>query len=139
MKSEVRRFAFVLVLLGATGCWDWDGVTDPDGPSLDERFILQVGESEVLRSEPVRIRFERILEDSRCPIDVQCVVAGEAIGEFEIRVGGAAPVTVEISTDPRGSVVVGGYRFTLVGMTPLPRSNIRIDPRQYRAELVVTD
>ena len=138
MRSDLHRLAFVLVLLGATGCWDWDGLTDPDGPSLDERFIIQVGESEVLRNEPVRIQFERIIEDSRCPIDVQCIVAGEAIGEFEIRVGGAAPVTVEISTDPRGSVVVEGYRFTLVGMTPLPRSNIRIDPRQYRAELVVT-
>lgn len=136
MRSEIRHFGFVLALGFITGCWH--GPTDPSGPSLDERFILQVGESEVLRGEPVRVRFERIIEDSRCPIDVVCVVAGEAIGEFEIRVGGAAPVTVEISTDPRGSVVVGGYRFTLVGMSPLPRSNIRIDPRQYRAELVVT-
>ena len=136
MTSEAKRLAFVLVFLAAAGCWH--GPTDPSGPSLDQRFTIQVGESEVLRGEPVRVRFERIIEDSRCAVDVVCIVAGEARGEFRITVGNAAPVTVELSTDPRSSVEVTGYRFTLVGMTPLPRSNIRIDPRQYRAELVVT-
>lgn len=136
MRSDARRLAFVLALLLACGCWH--GPTDPSGPSLGERFTIPVGETEVLRGEPVRIRFERIIEDSRCPIDVVCITAGEARGEFEITVGRASAVTVELSTDPLSSVEVGGYRFRLVGMTPLPRSNIRIDPRQYRAEVVVT-
>lgn len=136
MTSEVKRFALVLAFLATVGCWH--GPTDPSGPSLDERFTIQVGETEVLRGEPVRVRFERIIEDSRCAVDVVCIVAGEARGEFRITVGRASPVTRELSTDPRSPVEVSGYRFTLVGMTPLPRSNIRIDPRQYRAELVIT-
>lgn len=136
MRSDAQRLVLLFALLSACGCWH--GPTDPSGPSLGERFTISVGESEVLRGEPVRIEFERILEDSRCAIDVVCIVAGEARGEFRITVGRAAPVSVELSTDPRSSAEVAGYRFTLVGMTPLPRSNVRIDPRQYRAELVVT-
>lgn len=136
MRSDARRFAFVLGLIVACGCWH--GPTDPSGPSLGERFTIRVGESEVVRGEPVRIEFDRILEDSRCAIDVVCITAGEARGAFRITVGGAAPVAVELSTDPRSSAEVSGYRFTLVGMAPLPRSNVRIDPRQYRAEIVVT-
>jgi hypothetical protein len=134
LRSDAPRFAFVLGL--ACGCWH--GPTDPSGPSLGERFTVQVGGSEVVRGEPVRIEFERIVADSRCAIDVVCITAGEARGAFRITVARAAPVSVELSTDPRSSTEVSGYRFALVGMTPLPRSNVRIDPRQYRAELVVS-
>jgi len=134
LRSDAR--SVVLVFLLACGCWH--GPTDPSGPSLGERFSLQAGTSEVIRGEPVRIEFERIIEDSRCAIDVVCIVAGEARGAFRMTVGRAAPVSFELSTDPRSTAEISGYRVTLVGMTPLPRSNIRIDPRQYRADLVVS-
>lgn len=126
----------MLVTLLAGGCWN--GPTEPSGPLLGARFSIQAGTSEVLRGEPVRIEFERIIEDSRCAIDLVCIVAGEARGAFRMAVGRAASVPFELSTDPRSSAEISGYRVTLVGMTPLPRSNIRIDPRQYRAELVVS-
>lgn len=126
----------MLVILLASGCLH--GPTDPSGPSLGERFSLQAGTSEVIRGEPVRIEFERIIGDSRCAIDVVCIVAGEARGAFRVTVGRAAPVSFELSTDPRSPAEFYGYRISLLGMTPLPRSNIRIDPRQYRAELVVS-
>ncbi|MEO8347894.1 MAG: hypothetical protein ABI610_03195 [Acidobacteriota bacterium] len=53
-------------------------------------------------------------------------------------VGRATPVSLELATDERSTAEVGGYRITLAGMTPAPRSTVRIAPQDYRAELVVS-
>lgn len=108
------------------------------GPALGERFPIRPGESVAIRGEPVTVEFQRILSDNRCAIDVVCIVGGEARGAFRVTVGRAAPVSVELSTDPRSTAGVGGYRISLVAMTPAPRSTVRIAPQDYRAELVVS-
>lgn len=110
----------------------------PAGPALGERFPIRPGESVAIRGEPVTIAFERILSDNRCAIDVVCIVAGEARGAFRVTVGRAAPVSLELATDERSTAAVAGYRIALVGMTPAPRSTVRIAPQEYRAELVVS-
>ena len=108
------------------------------GPALGRRFPIRPGESVAIRGEPVTVEFQRILSDNRCAIDVVCIVAGEARGTFRVTVGRAAPVSVELSTDPRTMAEVAGYRIALVAMTPAPRSTVRIAPQDYRAELVVS-
>jgi hypothetical protein len=108
------------------------------GPALGERFPIRPGESVAIRGQPVTVDFQRILSDNRCAIDVVCIVAGEARGAFHVTVGPAAPVSVELSTDPRSTAEVGGYRISLAAMTPPPRSTVRIAPEDYRAELVVS-
>jgi hypothetical protein len=108
------------------------------GPALGERFPIRPGESVAIRREPVTVEFQRILSDNRCAIDVVCIVAGEARGAFRVTVGRAAPVSVELSTDPGSTAEVGGYRISLVAMTPAPRSTVRIAPQDYRAAIVVS-
>lgn len=130
-----RRLAPALALAAAVACSH--SSTPPASPSLGEQFSIQPGESVAIRGEPVTIAFERILSDNRCAIDVVCIVAGEARGAFRVTVGRASD-SFELATDPKSTAEVAGYRIALVGMTPAPRSTVRIDPRQYRAELVVS-
>ena len=111
---------------------------EPSAVALGERFPIRPGESVAIRGEPVTVLFQRILSDNRCAIDVVCIVAGEARSAFRVTVGRAAPVSVELSTDPRATAEVGGYRIALVAMTPAPRSTVRIAPQDYRAELIVS-
>lgn len=106
--------------------------------ALGERFPIRPGESVAIRGEPVTVEFQRILSDNRCAIDVVCIVAGEARGTFRVTAGRAAPVSVELSTDPRSTAEVSGYRIELAAMTPAPRWTVRIAPQDYRAELVVS-
>jgi hypothetical protein len=108
------------------------------GPALGERFPIRPGESVAIRGEPVTVDFQRILSDNRCAIDVVCIVGGEARGSFRVTVGRAAPVSLDLATEERSAAEVAGYRIALVGMTPAPRSTVRIAPQDYRAELVVT-
>jgi hypothetical protein len=132
------RHALLAPILAATlaGCSHVPATSA--GPALGERFLIRPGESVAVRGEPVTVEFERILSDNRCAIDVVCIVAGEARGAFRVTVGRAAPVSVELSTDPRSTAEVAGYRIALVGMMPAPRSTVRIAPQDYRAELVVS-
>ncbi len=136
MRSS-RQFVSALALAAALVACS-HSPTPPTGPALGERFPIQPGESVAIRGEPITIAFERILSDNRCAIDVVCIVAGEARGAFRITVGRAAPVSFELATEPKSTAEVSGYRIALAGMTPTPRSTVRIAPRDYRAELVVS-
>jgi hypothetical protein len=108
------------------------------GPEPGERFSLRAGESASIRGERATIAFERILSDSRCAIDVQCIWAGEARGAFRLEKRGEAAVSFELDTDRDPVREVGGYRVSLLAVSPAPRSTVRIAPADYRVELTVS-
>lgn len=135
MTRGLFRSLLLLSLAFPLACSD--GPTEPSDPSLGQSFRLSAGEFLTLRGEPVRIGFEAILSDSRCPIDAICIQAGEAKGRFWLEVTAEPATSFELGTlDPR-TITVSGYRVTLNAVSPAPRSNARIDPRDYRAELIV--
>jgi hypothetical protein len=105
--------------------------------ALGERFSLRPGESAQIRGEQGAIVFERIVSDSRCAVDVQCIRAGEARAAFRLETGGAAEISFELDTDRERTREVAGYRVTLVDVSPAPRSTTRIDPGDYRVDLTV--
>ena len=108
------------------------------GPALGERFTLRVGESASIRGERATIVFDRIISDSRCAVDVQCIRAGEARAALRLEPGGGPEMSFELDTDRDRSQEVGGYRVTLLGVSPAPRSTVPIAPSDYRVELTVS-
>ena len=108
------------------------------GPALGERFWLRAGESAAIRGERVTVAFERILADSRCAVDVQCIRAGEARGAFRLQARGGDPVSFELDTDRERTREVGGYAVTLHDVSPVPKSTVRIAATGYRAEISVS-
>ena len=108
------------------------------GPALGERFWLKAGESATIRGERSTVTFERIVSDSRCAVDVQCIRAGEARAAFRLKAGGAPDVSFELDTDRERTREVGRYIVTLHDVAPAPRSTVRIAPADYRAEITVS-
>lgn len=108
------------------------------GRALGERFSLHPGESAQIRGEQATIVFERLVSDSRCAVDVQCIRAGEARAAFRLETGGAAEISFELDTDRERTGEVGGYRVTLVEVSPAPRSTVRVAPGEYRVVLTVS-
>ena len=95
-----RRVAVAFFSLLSTGMH----CGDPAQLSLGQPFSLRSGESAVLQRENVRLRFDSVPEDSRCPKTVQCVWAGNARVRLEITVGTDGSVTaarVVDATPPR--------------------------------------
>ena len=66
-----------------------------------------------------RVRADRVIEDSRCPTDVQCVQAGRLIVRVTVFGGGWSR---QFDLQPGVPVHVADGSLTLVEATPLPRT-----------------
>jgi hypothetical protein len=131
------RLATVLIcLLAVAGCDE-----SPTGPtvSLDARFTLAPGETASVSGRGVRLRFEGVTGDSRCPADALCITGGDAIVKV-VADGDSGSLTLDLHTGDasRASVTYGGVKVTLVELSPYPFSNRTIAPGDYRATLVVS-
>jgi hypothetical protein len=98
-------------------------------------FDLEPGKTVQLAGTGVRVTLLEVINDSRCPVDVVCVSAGDAevrlavVGEGEDRT-----VSLHVMQEPR-SVTVGAVRLELTGLLPPPRSTRTIPPAEYRARI----
>jgi hypothetical protein len=112
--------------------------TDQSIP-VNEGFRLAYGKEGTVTGTDLRIRFDTLLEDSRCATDVQCVWAGNAriVLRFEgdIRAG-VKRDTLGVFLDPRMSTY-GGYVIQFESLEPAPRSDRRPELRSYVAMLRV--
>jgi hypothetical protein len=77
-----------------------------------------------------RVRAERVIEDTRCPADVQCVQAGRVIVQVTVFGGGWSR---RFDLQPGVPVNVADGSLTLVGASPLPQATQLTDRlRSYR-------
>ena len=105
---------------------------------LNGRFTLAPGQRVHVQSESFQLEFVGVQGDSRCPADVVCVWAGDAI--VQVRVIDTAPAEYDLHTGDaaRTTAVHGRARIELVELQPYPFSSRTIAPGDYRATLTVT-
>lgn len=138
-KAMKLAAPFAAAILLLAGCSNNSSPTGPDTARLGTPFRLSPGESSTIEGELLRIRFERVATDSRCPPDVVCGWAGEVTASFRIQIGETSSQTISLSTvtEPRQSV--DGYELHFREAFPGPApSTGKIPPDRYRVELVVT-
>jgi hypothetical protein len=102
---------------------------------------LRVGQQKtVVLENKFRIKFISVMEDSRCPKDVDCVWAGNAKIKIQVSMTGGPTKTFEINTTTGGPLggQIESYSISLVSLTPDRRSNRKIRKGDYRATISVT-
>ena len=93
---------------------------------------------EVTAAGGLKIAFVELVEDSRCPTDVDCIWAGNAKIKVRVTKNGRSKV-LELNTLTRGMTPsYGNYKLKLKDLTPKPRSNVRINRNGYVATIEVT-
>ena len=103
-----------------------------------ESISVQVNKEKRFPKAKLNVKFVELVEDSRCPTDATCVWAGNAT--IKIRVTGNGR-SHELTLDTNGknqAVVTEGYSIKLIGLTPSPRSNVRINRNGYVATFEAT-
>src|SRR5688500_9815148 len=109
-------------------------------PAVNEEFTLAPGQTATVNDAKISLTFERVTDDSRCPVDVTCIWEGDAVVHVQVKTD-TDEVTRELHTqggEPRTrKAPAGQYVITLVKLEPAPRSTAPIDPAAYRATLVV--
>ncbi len=111
----------------------------PIGPSvpLNEEFVVAPGDSVQIETTSRRIRFVGVISDSRCPTDVVCIQAGDAIVRIEITSAQGGEL-FDLHTADERPAIDGDLIIILVRLVPAPVSTRPIAPDEYRATLRVT-
>jgi hypothetical protein len=137
-RSRLRRSAAViaplLVFVAACASVETAVVADPG-----VAFSLPLGKTAAVNGNGARITFNKVTDDSRCPVDVVCIWAGDAKIQLTVARNGSPAETRIISiTSPNNEVVSGNLRIRFVGLAPSPRQSEPGAGRAYVAQLVVT-
>jgi hypothetical protein len=110
--------------------------------NLNEAFTLAGGQDGLIPREKLRLRFAEVLEDSRCPTQVECFWTGQARIAIAVHPDGSPATDVEFNTNPApGQTVkvadVGPYSIELQSLDPYPQTPDAIAFKDYRATLMV--
>jgi hypothetical protein len=116
---------------------------DPMEFTLGKEFILGAGQEAVSGGDDLRVRFSDMLEDSRCPTEVECFWTGQARIAVLIEPAGRLAATADFNTNPAPgqnahTVRVDDYTVELKALDPYPRApDEPITFEDYRATLLV--
>ena len=132
----MRYFTFIILLMIASCNQDSVRVVDI---SLSQEFTLKIGEQASIDNASLFVRFTDVVEDSRCPIDAQCIWQGNGKISLEIQKPNSEKVTRTVNTtlDPQ-DVVYDSYEIQFKQLRPEPIAGSEIKPEDYRATLFVT-
>src|SRR5690349_7035145 len=102
---------------------------------VGKAFEMKIGESFAIND--LKLTFRSVEGDSRCPIDAVCVWAGDAEIALKIDQGSQSAVaSLHTMLEPK-KTVWNGYTISLVTLTPVRQANKPVDPKDYRAQILV--
>ena len=134
--NTTRQLAIVIAVVALSACATVETAIVAQ-PGVE--FSLPLGKTAAINASGARITFKQVSEDSRCPVDVQCVWAGDAKIELTISSSGAPDDAKVISlTPPNNETTSGDLRIRFTGLAPVPRQADNGKARAYVAQLVVT-
>jgi len=112
--------------------------TVPNIAQGGDTVALRVGQQKKTRSSKLRIKFISVVEDSRCPTDVNCIWAGNAkIKVFVSTSRTSREFEINTNLGPQGDQI-DGWAINLVELTPSPTSKGAPAKVSYRAKFTVT-
>ncbi|HEY7819160.1 MAG TPA: hypothetical protein VIG29_13130 [Vicinamibacteria bacterium] len=112
----------------------------PQGARLGEAFTLELGTSVRIEEADLTLGFEEVGSDSRCPKDVNCIQAGEALVQLSVAAGAGEKTILEFSVPPGGASPAAKFQdllVTVLELEPQKESEKSIDPSSYVAKVKV--
>lgn len=106
---------------------------------LDQNFKVWNGKEATITGQDLKVKFESLLDDSRCPKDVTCVWAGDAKIRISVRRGRGEASKMELHTSSQFAQT-GKYQkyvIKLVALDPYPRTGAKGKPGDYVATLLI--
>jgi hypothetical protein len=100
---------------------------NPPAPPADGLAWARLGQAVTVGGP--RVTPLRVIEDSRCPSEVQCVWAGQV--RLSVRIETGAGASTRELTSGQGEPVADGS-LTLVAVEPPTRAEVTIPPEIYR-------
>jgi len=137
MLDAIRlgRFTFTVFLILLTSCGNSDATA-----GLGDPVELALGESVSIESEDLSVTFTAVIEDSRCPSDVQCVWEGNAKIKLTLSKLGASDKPVSLNSSKRFETEVSylNYRIKLLDVSPQRGAvSSHLGQEDYRVTIII--
>ncbi len=133
---------FVVVLAACTSQSGFELPPADKYVNSGQPFTLQVGQTAgVLTSVAVDlVHFSGVLQDSRCPIEVECITAGSATVLLSVQTAlNVHDVSLEVPPEGTAEIVVDELTITAFGVRPNAQAGVTIAPLDYVVGLTVTE
>lgn len=135
---RITIFMGLLLVLSASTCNNEE--------DFRREVTLTFGETVTFSSENLQIGLIDV-NDSRCPLNVTCVWAGEARMTFEVGKNGAEEILelktkglCEDESGPCGEEKdLFGYRFKLLFVYPYPEEGLIIEKEEYSVKMEIAE
>jgi hypothetical protein len=135
MGARLIRFAgAVFVAALAVACAT---VPPAQGAGADVLTLAPGQAAAVDAAGSLRVRFDGVQNDSRCPADVACIQAGDAVVGITVIAADRSRQRYELHTTGATAVVHNGVTIALETLDPRPVSSRSIRPADYRLTLRV--
>ena len=142
---KVFFIACTALLAGAIGCSKStkDNDCGADSFILNEPFLLCFGSTATQTGQNFKVKFDDLVEESRCPTDVVCVWAGRtSVALVFTHEGSSETDTVGLGdftgTSFSDSTSFAGYKIRLLEVLPAPVSTAQPAEADYKVKLLIT-
>ncbi len=109
--------------------------------SLNEEFKLKVGGKVLIRGSGIALTFNRIIEDSRCPINVYCIWTGRVTVELYATTMTGEIASIFLTIPGAETKEFNGYITTLSRVEPVKEypDKMEILQSEYETTLKVSE
>lgn len=109
------------------------GAVQTANAQTEQREKIKFGKQKKFSQSKLTVKFISVIEDSRCPQDVQCIQAGNARIKVEIS-NGTTKETFEMnSTTGTKGATFNGFAIYLDELVPMTKANVKISQKSYKA------
>lgn len=121
----MKRDLSILLLAGLVACASGGAAR---GVVAGQPFSISPGEHVTL-PDRATLHYVGVLDDSRCPPDVQCIRAGDATVAFDFTPARGTRQKITLNTDAPASAAIGRWQLHLLDLArgPAPVATLRMD------------
>lgn len=104
---------------------------------LGDTVVIRISQLLENKENNIRIRMDSVLNDSRCPLGVECIWAGNATVQFLFS-SQINEIGFKLNTtlSPKDTLI-NGYRISLVSLLPYPVWKHPFPYKEYSAKITV--
>ncbi|MEZ0451894.1 hypothetical protein ACR78Z_00950 [Sphingobacterium thalpophilum] len=136
-----KTFILICLICALTICCSPQKVIERAG---SRHIELTEGQESPVKGSPIRVKFKGISEDSRCPQGANCIWAGVAVAQIEIRDQSAEPVILDLATTDlqqsgyQKSAIYKSYSFSLLSVDPYPTQQHAVHTLKGKYKIAIT-
>ncbi len=132
---KLNILALLIIIVGVNAVF---AQTNTRNISMNKEFTLSTKQKGFYKTGKITLEFVSVLEDSRCPVDVDCVWAGNAKVQIKLSKGKMAAQVFELNTniEPK-SITFQGYKIEITNLTPALKSDDDKSKINYSASFMI--